>query len=258
MAGIVTEIAYTPVKGLGLIHPDAITLGPAGLERNRRFYLVGEDGRLINGKALGSLVQVSPNVAADCAMLELRFPDGLVVAAEVTLGDAVETSFYGTPVAGRLVVGPWSEALSVFTGTPLRLVRVEGEDDGSDRRRRGSISLVSAASLERLAREAGVASVDGRRFRMLFTIDGVDAHEEDGWLGRDVAVGDAVVRPNGLTGRCAVTTHDPDTGAPTLDTLRVLRAYRDEVPTVEPLPLGIWGEVVRPGRVAVGDAVVLT
>ncbi len=90
---------------------------------------------------------------------------------------------------------------------------------------------------------------------MLFTVDGVEAHAEDGWLGRDVAVGEAVVRPNGLVGRCAVTTHDPDTGTPTLDTLHVLRGYREDVPSDEPLPFGVWGEVVRPGRVAVGDAV---
>jgi len=29
------------------------------------------------------------------------------------------------------------------------------------------------------------------------------------------------------------------------------------VPTDEPLPFGVWGEVVRPGRVAIGDAVEL-
>jgi uncharacterized protein YcbX len=135
-------------------------------------------------------------------------------------------------------------------------VRVEGEVGGSDRGARGSISLVSTASLERLAAEAGVEAVDARRFRMLFTIDRVGAHAEDGWVGRDVAVGEAVVRPNGLVGRCAVTTHDPDTGTPTLDTLHVLRGYRRDVPSDEPLPFGVWGEVVRPGRVRVGDAVV--
>ena len=177
------------------------------------------------------------------------------MAGEIGLREQVETMFYDHSVKGHLVDGPWSQALSDFAGASLRLIRTDEPGAGSDRGARGTVSLVSAASLERLAAEAGVDAVDGRRFRMLFTIDGVAAHEEDGWVGRDVAVGDAVLRPNGLVGRCAVTTHDPDTGVPTLDTLHVLRAYRGDVPTDEPLPFGVWGEVVRPGRVAVGDSV---
>lgn len=255
MAGHVVRIACAPVKGLALVHPDAIELGPAGLFADRRFYLVTGEGRLLNGKAHGSLVQVAASMNPDGTTLDLQFPDGAHVAGEVALGEPVVTDFYGQPVEGRTVHGPWAEALSSFAGRTIRLIRVEGEAGGCDRGRRGSVSLVSAASLERLAEEASVEVVDGRRFRMLFTIDGVGAHEEDKWLGRDVAVGEAIVRPNGLTGRCAVTTHDPDTGVPNLDTLRVLRAYRGDVPTDEPLPFGIWGEVVRPGRIAVGDLV---
>jgi len=200
-------------------------------------------------------VRVVSEADRDGRVLALRFPDGTVVAGEVEPGEPVETGFFGRPVQGHLVDGPWSQALSDFAGARLRLIRADEPGAGSDRGARGTVSLVSAASLERLAAEAGVDAVDGRRFRMLFTIDGVAAHEEDGWVGRDVAVGDAVLRPNGLVGRCAVTTHDPDTGVPTLDTLHLLRAYRGDVPTDEPLPFGVWGEVVRPGRVAVGDPV---
>ena len=92
-------------------------------------------------------------------------------------------------------------------------------------------------------------------FRMLFGLDGVDAHAEDSWVGRRVAFGDAVVRLRGLVGRCAVTTHDPDTGLPDLDTLRILTGYRSDVESDEPLPIGVWGGVEQPGRVRVGDPV---
>lgn len=244
------------MKGLALVHPEQVELGPTGALANRRYFLVTAEGRLLNGKAHGPLVQVAARTSSDDETLELVFPGGEVVAGEVALGEQVVTDFFGDPVDGRVVVGPWSEALSTFVGRPIRLIRVESEKrDGSDRGRRGSVSIVSVASFERLAGEAGVDAIDGRRFRMLFTITGVGAHEEDTWLGRDVAIGEAVVRPNGLAGRCAVTTYDPDSGLATLDTLRVLRAYRGDVPTGEPLPFGVWGEVVRPGVVTVGDPV---
>jgi hypothetical protein len=90
---------------------------------------------------------------------------------------------------------------------------------------------------------------------MTFGIDGVAAYAEEGWLGRDVRIGNAIVRVAGNVGRCAVTTHDPDTGRPSFDTLHVLNHHRGHVPTSEPLPFGVWSEVVVPGAVAVGDPV---
>jgi uncharacterized protein YcbX len=119
----------------------------------------------------------------------------------------------------------------------------------------GAVTVISRASLERLGSEAGVSGpVDGRRFRMLLEIEGVEAHEEDAWIGRRVAIGDAVVAPVGDVGRCAVTTKNPDTGEGDLDTLGTLAAYRPEGRT-EPLPFGVHAAVVQPGRVRVGDAV---
>ena len=56
-------------------------------------------------------------------------------------------------------------------------------------------------------------------------------------------------------GRCATTTLDPDRGVPDLDTLGAIAAYRADVPTREPLPFGVWCEVLEPGPVAMGDPV---
>jgi uncharacterized protein YcbX len=115
--------------------------------------------------------------------------------------------------------------------------------------------LISRGSLERMRAEAGSAEpVDGRRFRMLFEIDGVEPHEEDRWLGRRVAIGDAVVVPLGDVGRCVVTTCDPDTAVSDFDTLKLLAGYRREGVT-EPLPFGVYCDVAVPGRVRVGDPV---
>ena len=89
---------------------------------------------------------------------------------------------------------------------------------------------------------------------MLFEVDGIDAHGEDAWIGHSVRVGEALVAVTGDVGRCVVTTRDPETGQLDLDTLRVLAGYRREGVT-EPLPLGVYGNVLEPGRVRVGDTV---
>jgi hypothetical protein len=196
--------------------------------------------------------------AAEDGRLILRFADGAVVEGEVQrLGEHVETDFFGRSVAGRVVEGPWGEALSELAGKPVRVARTEREGDGYDRGPSAGASLVSTASLEALQAAAGAEHpVDGRRFRMTIGIDGVEPHAEDGWIGSRVRVGGATILVREHVGRCAVTTRDPDTGIRDLDTLDVIAAYRDGVPTVEPLPFGVWCEVVEPGSVAVGDPVV--
>jgi hypothetical protein len=125
----------------------------------------------------------------------------------------------------------------------------------ADRGLDAGVSIISEASVADLARAGGIDALDSRRFRMLFEIAGIEAYAEDGWIGRDVRLGDAVVHPLGNVGRCAVTTCDPRTGRRDFDTLGVLATYRREIQTTEPLPLGVVGDVVTTGRVRVGDPV---
>jgi len=188
----------------------------------------------------------------------LRFPDGSEVVGDVELGERIVTSFFGRPVEGRLVEGPWNDALADYVGRPVRLARTEREGDGVDRGRLAGATLVSTGSLEALRDAAGEdGPVDGRRFRMTIGIEGVEPHGEDGWIGSQVCVGRATVAVREHVGRCAVTTLDPDRGIRDLDTLGTIAAYRGDVQTREPLPFGVWCEVVEPGRVAVGDPVEL-
>jgi MOSC domain-containing protein len=251
--GTVVAIAVAPVKGLALELRPQVELTALGVTGDRRFYLVNDTGHLINQKRVPALATVVPSVAD--GRVSLRFPDGTVVEDEVALGAAVTTSFYGRPVAGRLVAGAFGEALSAHAGSPLRLVRAQREGDGLDRGAGAGVSLVSTGSLAALASAAGREHVDGRRFRMTLTVDGLGPHDEDEWLGRRVRAGGALLELVGNVGRCAVTTRDPDTGVRDLETLDLIEAYRGGLETTEPLPFGIWGRVLEPGRVAVGDAV---
>jgi uncharacterized protein YcbX len=175
----------------------------------------------------------------------------------VQLGEPLETDFWGRPVQGRVVEGPWAEALTEFAGRPLRLARSDDPGVGVDRgSARGPVSLVSDASLAELGRQSGAGRpVDGRRFRMLVGVDGCDPHEEDSWLGLPVRIGEATVRFTGAVGRCVVTTRNPDTGQRDFDTLKAIKAYRGQNPVTGELDMGVFGFVVEPGRVRIGDAV---
>jgi uncharacterized protein YcbX len=252
---VVSRISIAPVKGLALVHPDEVVLEHTGVTANRRFHVVDADGRRYNQLRNGRLVQIEPDYDPDDERLTLRFPDGAVADGTIALGEEITTDFYGRPVSGRIVSGPWSAALSAWAGRPLRLV--QSAPGAAVDRSRGNVSLVSTASLAELAQHAGQSEpVDGRRFRMLFELDNCRPHEEDEWVKRHLRIGAALVFLRNDVGRCAITTQNPETGEPDFDTLRLISGYR-ELTTNETgkphIPFGVFGEVVEPGRVAVGD-----
>ena len=64
-----------------------------------------------------------------------------------------------------------------------------------------------------LATDGGVAAVgvDRRRFRANVYLSGVPGLAERDWVGREIAVGEAVLGVRQVRGRCVMTTFDPDT-----------------------------------------------
>ena len=248
----VSRLSIAPVKGLGLVHPQEVLLRRDGVRNDRRFYLVDPDGRLVNNKTCGELMQVRVDVSDDAGQLALQFPGGASVAGEVAVGAPVETSFYGRPVAGRLVEGPWSEALSEHAGRPLRLVRADDQGGGIDRTH--VVSLISDGSLRALGRRADVEHVDGRRFRMTIELEGCEEHEEDDWIGSDVDVGEARIRVAGPVGRCVVTTRNPDSGVSDLGPRSSLLAGYRTLREGKSFGCGVCGDVLVEGTVRVGDS----
>jgi MOSC domain-containing protein len=255
-AGFVTALATTPVKGLRLSANRELTLDRTGVHGNRAFYLIDDRSRMVNGKLVGVLTAICADYDAARDRLLLTFPDGTAVAGTVSLGGSVETRFFSRRPTARLVIGPWSDALSEFAGRRLRLVKADAVRGGVDRGPAGAVSLISTASVAHLEGLADGRAVDPRRFRMLIEADGPVAHAEDGWVGREVRIGGAVVAMRGHVGRCLVTTQSPETGVVDLPTLDLL-SYRRGLPTTEPLAFGIYGEVVEPGSVTLGDPVVV-
>ena len=257
----VARLSIAPVRGLGLLHPDTIELTDMGVVNDRRFYLVDDQGRLVDRLRAAQLCRIFSESDADATWLRLTFPDGRVVEGDVQLDSPVRTDIYNREAIGHVISGPWAAALEPFVGRPVLLVRCD--KPGGTRIRpgeaqvRNQVSIVSDGSLAELARQLGVERVDGRRFRMLIELEGAGAHEEDGWIGGEVAIGSAVVSITKPDARCAITTQDPDTGERDLDTLRTIlryRGFRAEDPEHK-IDFGVLGEVAVPGRVAVGDAV---
>ena len=247
----VARLSIAPVRSLGLQHPTEIEVTTAGVAEDRRFYLVDDTGRLVDRLIVGELVRVAAETDPDGTRLRLTMADGEVIDDEVRTADAIETPMYGRTAIGHVVVGPWAEALSAFAGRTVRLVRC---DKPAGTRTGNPTSLIGDGTLRALAASMAIPSIDGRRFRMLIELADASAYEEDAWVGRDIAVGDAVLHVTKPDARCAITTQHPDSGTRDLDTLRGIIAARG-LRDGKHADLGVLADVTVPGRIRLGDTV---
>jgi uncharacterized protein YcbX len=104
------------------------------------------------------------------------------------------------------------------------------------------LSLLTTASLAGL-REG----LDPRRFRPNILVEGAG---EDDCVGRVLTIGGMRMRVDQPDERCVVVNVDPETTERDASILREIAQSRGS-------RFGVYGSVVTPGRVAVGDAVVL-
>lgn len=261
----VTRLSVTPIKGLGLHHPESIEVDAGGAVGDRDFFCVDDQDRVVSITKIGGWVGLRAEYDPDTGRLAVRESvidggtgtDGRAWEDEVRLGAPVVADFFGLrEVPGHIVEGPWAAALSERAGAALRLVRAAKPGDGSDLH---PITLLGDASLSAFAAAAGLDALDPRRFRMLIAFTGAGPYEEETWAGRALRIGTAAFTVGGLVPRCAATTRDPDRGNPDLPVVKLLGKVRGvmECEIGPGVMLGVYGRVTHPGRVAVGDAVTL-
>jgi uncharacterized protein YcbX len=118
-----------------------------------------------------------------------------------------------------------------------------------------SVSVISLATIAGIGREAG-AELDRRRFRPNIVLEthGPEAFAEDGWVGGTLVFGDSEPRPavsvTARDVRCMMINLDPDTARQDARVLKtVVRLNENNA--------GVYGTVVRAGRLRVGQAVSL-
>ena len=110
------------------------------------------------------------------------------------------------------------------------------------------ISIGGTESLAAFAAETGT-KVDARRFRLNIILHTKTPFVENQWLGSFMQIGDAVITLVEHVGRCAAINVDPATAKREPDHLTTMRDSFGHS------NLGIFGLVVKPGKLGLGDKV---
>ena len=204
----VTQLTIAPVKGMQVTPVEALQLGPLGADGDRAFFVLDPEHKVIETARATGLLGILPRFAD--GVLALRFPDGSEVAEAIEPGEHVVTHNYdGRAIGGRLVTGALAAAVGEHLDRPVRLLLRDASDMGPGD---FPVSLMAEATVAALAPALDGVVPDGRRFRMNVTLAGADAWAEHDWAGREIALGEAVVRGAEPVPRCVMTTLDPESG----------------------------------------------
>ena len=113
------------------------------------------------------------------------------------------------------------------------------------------IMLMTQQSLDTMSHAAPNSAFDEKRFRANFILDvggSTDRFPEQAWIGKELHIGEVVLKVIDTCPRCSMTTHATDTLPRDTDIMRHL------VTTAEG-NLGVYAKVVRGGIIAQGQTV---
>ncbi|MEU0603759.1 MOSC N-terminal beta barrel domain-containing protein [Streptomyces sp. NPDC006393] len=268
MARIV-GLTYYPVKGCAGVTTRQGFLTPAGLEHDRSFMVVSDEGVFRSQRREPRLALIRPVISDDGQRLTLHAPHTEALDLPVDASAARRpVNLFGTAYQGIDQGDTAAAWLSDVLLTRSRLVRVPPEHDRvTDGRTPGTsgyadscaVHLISRSTLELLNRklaERGTAPLLMNRFRPNIVVDGWDEpHTEDRVHG--LRSGTTELGYAKLAIRCAVTLVEQESGQRAgPEPLRTLAAYRRA--SQGGVAFGTKLAVLRPGRISVGDDVTVT
>jgi uncharacterized protein YcbX len=226
----VAALTRYPVKSVVGEDLTAADVDRRGVEGDRLWAVRDADGKLGSGKSsrrfrkMDGLLSLSASYDGPTPVV--AFPDG--------------TSARGDDPAVH-------QRLSRHLGRAVRLAR----EDDVPHFDEADLHLLTTSSLARISELHG-SPVDARRARANVLVDnGTDAgFDEHDWLGRTVRIGDVELRILRPMERCVMVTM-PQIGLPEM------RGLLARIGETNETNLGLVAEVVAPGRMHVGDPVVL-
>jgi uncharacterized protein YcbX len=257
----IARLFVYPVKSCAGVELEEAVLTDAGLDLDRAWMVVDEQGEFVSQRELPRMALVRPQlkrsdvVLRAPGMLALHLAiDAVEQPAQVRVWDDVVPAFDMGAVAAQ-----W---FTDFLGRPLRLVRFDPEHrrlsdlawtQGAEAPNQFSdgypLLVASTASLAQLnakLEEAGHGPVGIERFRPNIVLDGIEAHDEDRLSTLRIATAEPVeLRPVKPCARCPIPDIDPATAVSTPEVGDTLRTYRSDERVGGAITFGMNAIVVR-------------
>jgi uncharacterized protein YcbX len=251
-----------PVKGFTREECDALEVLPGGrIAGDRVLGLRFNDSTALDDAWSTKLEFVAVVKSPGLTALELKFNHETLrlriqLGDEVLLDDVLDNAGRRrfASVIEQYVLGLEESRISSRVGRlPLRVVG-DGVTPRYQDREPGYTTLHGRRSLAAIATAVDEAPrLTERRFRSNIAVDGLDAWEEQGWIGRNLRIGDTEFKVANPVTRCLATHANPVTGKRDLP---IMKTLLELIPTERPT-FAILMTSDRGGWVRVGDKVEL-
>lgn len=195
----VATLHIYPVKACRALALDEATLGPLGLEGDRRFAFVGDDGRALTQRDVSSLATVSPALEAGALRLDLGGLAQLAVSAS-SFTESCRVEVWETLVPARAAPRSLVSAAADYLGVPLRLVMLDPQAERAFVDARPVLVITTG-----MLAELNVPGVGMERFRPNVVLEGAQS-----WTALEGE--EVLLRSDKPCGRCEVTTIDQASG----------------------------------------------
>jgi len=263
--GVVTILRRYPVKSMQGETTDTAAVTLRGLAGDRAFALVDvETGKIASAKN----PRKWPDLLNYRARLVMQPVPGTPPKAEIVCPDG-ETVMSDQRDAASILSYRLGRTVAIASSVPEKptleeywpdIEELPHRDDVTDEAMPAgtffdcaSVHLLTTASLRRYEELYPEGIWDVARFRpniLIETGDDVAGFVENGWIGRTIQVGNALLKITGGTPRCTMTTAAQRDLPADLDILRTAARHNDA-------HVGVYATVVTGGEVRRGDSVVL-
>jgi len=250
MKATIAKIYRYPVKGLSPDPLEHASLTPGRiLAGDRRFALA-----LASTRFDGLIAQWQPKSAfltlvkhEKLAALDARFDDTGTDLTVFRNNKQVARGKMTDPI-GRAIIDDFFAAY-MGTDTPGKPYLADAGDDISFTDQKDKlVSIVNLASIRDLERIVGT-ELAPERFRGNIYVDGIEPWSEFDWVGKEIAVGDAVLSVVDRTDRCGAINVNPKNAVRDQNLVKALQAGFGHV------DMGIFASVTSAGNVAIGEAI---
>ncbi|MBW4709871.1 MOSC domain-containing protein [Roseobacter sp. YSTF-M11] len=240
----IVHILRHPLKSHGREALSAVALRTGEAMPWDRVWAVAHDASKADGSAW-----------AQCANFSRGSKAPQLLAISSTLDEATETLSLKHPDRPDLTFHPDTEGDRLIAwvsplvpqdrALPDRILRLDGR--GFTDSDFPSITLCNLASHRAVEQHLG-RELSIHRWRGNLWFDGNLPWIEFDWMGRDIRIGDSVLRVRERTDRCLATTANPDTGERDADILGTLKHWNHQ-------DFSVRAEVIQGGSIALGDPV---
>lgn len=234
---LLSEIWIYPVKSLGGIRLTISQVEEKGLQYDRRWMVVDENGKFLTQRVNNkmALVDVSFDEAGLILSHRSDIENRVLVPFKSVSNEIMQVKVWKDVVTARTLCDQADSWLSRQLGKKVRIVEMYEDSRRLMHPAYASpdalvsfaddfpFLLISEASLADLNSKLSI-DVEMKRFRPNFVISGTEPFAEDSWNHITIGnIGFDVATP---CERCVLTTIDPATGTKGLEPLKTLATYR--------------------------------